>query len=126
MRTVTIGGNDVSDAVRVILENVDWSEFFPTGDAEDDDAVVQLVKLADYSDADYVAYVLEKQRQEAIEAQRRRDEYARTEAQRVADRARAAAQLAAEMREAEPGLVRAGWTDAQLVELRRMRNAGMA
>jgi hypothetical protein len=126
MREITVNGTDVTEGVRALLENVDWDEFFDRTDDEDADAVVELAHLADFSDASYVAYVIDRRRQEAAEAQRRRDEWARSEAQRQADRAKAAAQLAAEMREREPGLVRAGWTDAQLVELRRMRNAGIA
>lgn len=126
MRQITVNGLDVSDGVRALLDYVDWEEFFSTGEDELDDAVVLLTQVAEYSNASYVAYVLERRRKEIIESQRRHDAWARGDAERTADRAKAAAQLATEMREREPGLVRAGWTDAQLVELHRMRNAGLA
>jgi hypothetical protein len=98
MRQITVNGLDVSDGVRALLDYVDWEEFFSTGEDELDDAVALLTQVAEYSNASYVAYVLERRRKEIIESQRRYDEWARVDAERVADRAKAAAQLATEMR----------------------------
>ncbi len=119
---------DVTEAVQIIYDAMHAYMGMASGslDAEEWDAVLHLAKAAQFPDyAD-----LENQRRLELEAeerrQRARDEMARTQAERRAEAAKAAAQLAKEMREREPALVRAGWSDSELVTLHQMRTSGMA
>ncbi len=119
---------DVTEAVQIVYDAMHGYMGMASGslDAEEWDAILHLAKAADFPDyAD-----LENQRRLELEAeerrQRARDEMARTQAERREQQAKAAAQLAAEMRQREPKLVLGGWSDAELVELHRMRNSGMA
>lgn len=125
MSEIMVDGQDVTLGVLLLMGAARRVEDFDL----DEEEVTAVLSLCDAVYADEANRLAERVRgdiERALEAQRSRDEYARTNAQRAADQVKAAAQLAAEMREREPGLVRAGWTDAQLVELHRMRNAGRA
>jgi len=93
---------------------------------EDVDAAVTIAAVCNLSDGPALIAAVEEQKRLREEEERRRDEWERTRAERAAASRKAAAQLAAEMREAEPKLVAAGWTDDELVQLRYMRNAGLA
>lgn len=117
---------DITDAVLMFLDETAWSradDYLTNAQIETALAALESIK---HPDAEYAVKCMRKAIADREEAQRRRDEWSRTQQEREADRLKAAAQLAAEMREAEPALVRGGWTDAQLVQLRYMRNAGLA
>ncbi len=117
---------DLTEAAQVLLQDLQYRHHIGL-DADDAKAVLPaLDALDDWESAQRLAARIRREVQEAEDAQRRRDEWQRTEAERKAQKAKAAAQLAAEMRAKEPALVRAGWTDAELVELNYMRNSGMA
>jgi hypothetical protein len=119
---------DITEAVQLLAEALRYTEYIDWDRAEED-AVLAAVEALDLDD-DHpllaVATRVRREREEREAAQRRRDEYERTEAERRAQRIKAAHQLAEEMRASDPALVRAGWSDAELVELHRMRNSGIA
>lgn len=117
---------DITQAAHILIDEIYWTRVGEFLTLDQMLTVREALAAIGTDDALYAVGQIDSAREAAEAAQRRRDEWQRTQAERLADHTKAAAQLAAEMREAEPALVRAGWTDAQLVQLRYMRNAGMA
>lgn len=117
---------DITDAVLLFLDETAWSRAADLLTSEEIATAVTALKAIQHPDAVYAVGAIEAEARRREEAERRRDEWRRTQEERDADRKKAERQVAAEMRAAEPGLAAAGWTDAQLVQLRYMRNAGLA
>jgi hypothetical protein len=117
---------DITDAVLLFLVETAWSRAADDLTPAEMRTAVAALKAIHHPDAGYAMDAIEAEQERREDAQRRRDEWARTQAEKDADRRKAERQLAAEMREAEPALAAAGWTDAQLVQLRYMRNSGLA
>jgi hypothetical protein len=117
---------DVSAAVQLMAEALGFTEYLDWDRSEEDAFLAAVADIPEESPFTRLVIRIQRERAEREDAQRRRDEYARTEEERRAQRIKAAHQLAEEMRAVEPGLVRAGWSDAELVELHRMRNSGLA
>ncbi len=116
---------DITEAALLFLGEIRWRSRLGVDDA-DVDVMLPALRAIDHEDATRIADRLVEERKAEEERQRQRDAFARQREQQEADRRKAAHQLAKEMREAEPALAAAGWTDAQLVQLRYMRNSGLA
>lgn len=117
---------DLTEAAQVLLQDLQHRSHIGL-DAEEARTVLDALDvLGDWESAQRLSSRIRREVREAEDAQRRRDDWRRTEAERDAQRAKAAAQVAKEMRDQEPALVRAGWSDSELVELHQMRNSGMA
>ncbi len=117
---------DITEAVLMFLDETPWSRAADYLTASEVATAVAALRSIQHPDASHAITAMEAEQKRREEAAARQDAWARQREQRDADNRKAAAQLAKEMREKEPALVRGGWTDAELVTLHQMRNSGMA